>query len=242
MDEQRVTIEQQQTPPAPRWNVTSTVLIGTAIALMIYAVLAGLWLQPDYFRLGPEGLFGQRGSGMVTAFWLWLFSLPVAMILGVIGASIAAHARAGRIWALGLGGVVFLMVPIIAGAIIGRSVAPIFGAGGILIELFLLLSLWFWAKERAALTGKRQVAADLRLAGYMLFAFAAWYVCGIGSMPVLALYPEKMIAFDMLPLATNMMYGILAYLVLGWGFIFASQYVAGQAAVRGDGLRDAPAP
>jgi len=230
MNNQQVAIEQQQPAQTIRRKVASTILIGACIVLMLYAVLAGLWLQPDYTRLGLEGVFNQRGTAGVVAFWLWLSSIPLAMILGVVGAAIAAHAKAGRIWTLGSAGVVFLMIPVILGAILGRSVPPIFGAGGILIELFLLLSLWFWARERATLTGKQQLAADLRIAGLMFFAFASWFICGIGAMPVFALYPERMIEFNMRPLAINMMYGILSYFVLGWGLTFASQYVAAKNA------------
>jgi hypothetical protein len=198
---------------------------------MVYAVVAGLWLQPTYKLLGPEGLLNAQGAVRAAAFWLWLFSLPTAMVLGVAGAAVAAHARARRVLALACGGVVLLLVGIIGGAVLGRSVPPIFGGGGILIELFLLASLWFWARERAALWGRLGLAADLRAASYIMFAFASWFICGIGAMPVLALYPEKMMQFEMLPLAVDMMYGILFYLVVGWSLIAASQYLAAESRV-----------
>ena len=136
------------------------------------------------------------------------------------------NAKAGRIWVLGSPGVVFLIIPVIVGSILGKSIASIFSVGGILIEVFLVLFLWFYAKERATLTGSRQLAANLHIAGNMVLAFATWFICGIGSMPVYVLYSDRMAASGMLPLATSMMYGIISFLVIGWGLTFASHFVA----------------
>ena len=144
-------------------------------------------------------------------------------------ATTLGRVKTGRIWLLGIAGVLVLLVPVIAGGLIGDVVGPIFGAGGILIEVFLVLLLWFWAKERATLTGKLRLAADLRIAGYASFSFVAWFLCGIGAQPIFALYPDKMIQFDTRGLAISMMYSMLAYLVIGWGLSFGSQYVAARA-------------
>ena len=229
MDQGDLAIRQQPVAHGARWRVGSSILLGGCCLLLVYAVVAGLWMQPTYKQLGPEGLFGEQGTLGQAAFWVWLFSLPTAVVLGIAGASMAAHARARRAWGLACAGVIVLLIPIFGGAILGRSVPPIFGAGGVLIEVFLLASIWYWAKERATLTGRLGLAADLRVASTMFFAFASWFICGIGAMPVLALYPEKMIQFEMGPLAVDMMYGILFYLVLGWALIAASQYLAAES-------------
>ena len=229
MSIQQVAFKQQPATHTSRVKAIGEILIGLCILLMFYAVLGGLWIQADYVRLGPIEFFNQKGPAGLSAFYLWLSSLPLAMIFGVVGSAMVGNAKAGRVWALGSAGVVFLIIPVVVGSILGKSIAPIFGAGGILIEVFLVLSLWFYAKERATLTGSRQLAADLHIAGNMFFAFATWFICGIGSMPVYALYPDRMAEFGMLPLATSMMYGIMSFLVIGWGLTFASHFVAARS-------------
>lgn len=218
--------QQKSTSKGQGHKVTGIILLAACVAMLLYTVLAGAWIKPDLGRLGMDGFIAEKGAIGGLTLYLWLFSLPLAMILGVLGVMINVRAPAGRIWACGAAGVLVLIVPLAVGGFIGESVPAIFGTGGVLIEVFLLLLLWFWAKERATLKGRQALAADLRLAGYMFFAFVAWDLCGIGSQPVYALHPEKMIEFGMRPLALQMMYGMLTYFVIGWGLTFASHFVA----------------
>lgn len=60
-----------------------------------------------------------------------------------------------------------------------------FGIGGTLILLFFIGILWFWAKERMALKEASTAAADLKLVGYVFMLIAAWFICGIASIPFL---------------------------------------------------------
>jgi len=211
-------------------KAANVILVTICIALLCYTVLGGAWMKPELGRLGMNGFLAEKGAAGGVALYLWLFSLPLAMIAGAIGVALGVRVPAGRVWAFGVVSLLVLIFPLGVAAAIGKSVGAIFGTGGILIEVFLLLLLWFWARERVTLKGRQALAADLRLAGYVFFAFAAWDLCGLGAQPIYALSPEKMIQFGMRPLALQMMYGILAYLVVGWGLTCASHFVAARAA------------
>jgi len=200
-------------------------LIG-CLLFMVYAVAAGYWLEPIYYKWGLNKFFNNATAAENLGFTVWAQALPIAMILGVVGAAVKGRVEKGRIWAFAIGGILLVIIPLGAGGMIGEVISPIFGAGGILIELFLLLTLWFWAKRRATLKGTLRTAADLRMAGYMALAFATWYTCGTFAQPIYGLRPEKMLEFETLPMAISMAYAMSAFFVVGWALIFASQYVA----------------
>jgi hypothetical protein len=211
-------------------KIAGIILVAACIAFLVYTVAAGAWLKPDLGRLGMSDFLEAKGATGGLVLYLWLFSLPLGMILGVLGVAIGVRAPAGRIWAFGAVCIVVLMAPITVASIVGESVPAFFGTGGILIEVFLVLMLWYWGRARARLEGRQAWAADLRLAGYAFFAFATWNLCGIGAQPIFMLQPEKMIEFNSLPLALQMIYAMMTYLVVGWGLTFASHFMAARAA------------
>jgi len=79
--------------------------------------------------------------------------------------------------------------------------------------------LWLWARERMALKDVPTTAADLKLVGYVFMLIAAWFICGIASMPFLkALEGET----PSTPLH------VMIFLVLGWLFLFLGHYKSRQ--------------
>jgi hypothetical protein len=228
MNTQQVVNQQGQSGGGRR--VASIALVVACIAFLVYTVAGGAWLKLDLGRLGADAFLEAKGAIGGLGLYLWLFSLPLGMILGVLGVAIGVRAPAGRIWGFGIVSLLVLMVPITVASILGKSVPAFFGTGGILIEVFLVLLLWYWSRTRTSLEGKQAWAADLRLAGYAFFAFATWNLCGIGAQPIFLLQPEKLVEFNTQPLALQMMYAMMTYLVVGWGLTFASHFVAAQAA------------
>jgi len=136
----------------------------------------------------------------------------------------------GRIAAFVVAGLIVLIVPEPElGVYPLKSLPSLFAVGGILIELFLLLTIWFWAKERAQRDGRAILAADLRMGGYVFLAFGTWFMCGMGAVGSFGLYPEKMLEFGTQEIAVDLMYRIMTCMVLGWGLTFAGQRLAAKA-------------
>ena len=54
--------------------------------------------------------------------------------------------------------------------------------------------------------------------GYLCFALAAWNLCGVGVIPGMALYPEKMLALEPRFFAVAQMKAVMAFFLLGWIF------------------------
>lgn len=98
-------------------------------------------------------------------------------------------------------------------------IRPLFGIGGTLILLFFFGILWLGAKERMALKGASTTAADLKLVGYVFMLIAAWFICGIASIPFLK-------ALENEPPATPL--HVMIFLVLGWLFLFLGYYKSRQ--------------
>jgi hypothetical protein len=91
---------------------------------------------------------------------------------------------------------------------------PLFGIGGTLILLFFIGIVWLWAKERMALQGSATTAADLKLVGYVFLLMAAWFVCGIASLPFLKSFEGDF------PSPAH----VIVLFVLGWLFLFLGHY------------------
>ena len=86
--------------------------------------------------------------------------------------------------------------------------------------LLVLAILWFWAKKHAILKGPARTAADFQLVSYVFFLIAIWFLCGALSAP----FEEAL--KDLLPSSPV---AIMAFLVLGWLFLFLSHYKSAQA-------------
>ncbi len=124
-----------------------------------------------------------------------------------------------------------MLLPMSIGNALGKVVSPIFGIGGILIEIFLVLTLWYWAKQRVRTSGRKRLALDLRMAGYGMFATAAWFVCGMLAMPGFGLDPATQLEIGDTTFNMGVAYGLIGYLALGWALSFAGQYISAQEEV-----------
>jgi hypothetical protein len=86
----------------------------------------------------------------------------------------------------------------------------------------MILSGMLWAKERRNATDSANTAADFRIIGYFFFAMATYNLCPLMGVKAFALYPERMIAYDVQAEAATYSSHILSELVLGWLFLFLS--------------------
>lgn len=129
-----------------------------------------------------------------------------------------AGARGSKVWMIGLGLVLTLIITFIVNATLGHF-PWLFGIGGSLILLSFLGIVWLWAKERKTLQGSSTTAANLKLVGYIFMLMAAWFTCG-----VVGLRFENALA-DQNP--TGPMF-IMIPLLLGWLFLFLGHYKSRQ--------------
>jgi hypothetical protein len=103
------------------------------------------------------------------------FSVPIGSIVAGIGVLLYSGAKGAKVWMIGLGLLIVLMVALAAMGLNFYS-APVFGIGGSLILLSFIGILWLLAKERMALEGSSTTAVDLQLVGYVFMIMAAWYI------------------------------------------------------------------
>jgi hypothetical protein len=222
MGAQHIQTQSHDAPRAIPWRQIITIALIVICAGFFVLGVSPVWLFGDeYFERGPE-------AAAFRGVLLWAFSVPLGVLIGLLGASIGARVSA---WRIVLGLLAGLAVPVATFVFMtDESVPLIFGAGGVIIELALLAVIWFWYRERSALSGNMRLAADLQIGGYMFFAFAAWFICGMGAVPAFGLYPEKMIEFGTQPFAVRLMYTISFSFVLGWVLTAASQFVRSREA------------
>lgn len=197
-------------------------LFGLAVAFVVYGIFAPRWLEPVYERLGTD-IFTEGSAAEAIGFQVWLFAAPLAVILAIVGGVLRARSNRARAWLFGLGGLALVIVPVIISGIIGRTYGWLFGTGGTLIAVFALATIWYWSAGRPDLAPRRRLASDLRMAGYMGFAFAAWFTCGVFALPVYALDVDRMVAMDVGGLMLGMAYAMMAFFIAGWAFTFAAQ-------------------
>jgi hypothetical protein len=216
MSAQHVRPTLQEAGSGVQWrNIVFYVSMLACVALFVLSITPAWTFGDAYFERGPEAV----PQGIL----LWSFSVPSGVLIGLLGASIAARISASRI-AVGLiSGLIvaigsFMVFP-------GESIPVLFAAGGVITEVALFALIWFWQQERARITGIARLASDLQMGGYMFFAFAAWFLCGLAAMPSFGLFPEKMIEFATREFAVRLTYTIALCLACGWVLTAISQFL-----------------
>jgi len=195
------------------------ILFLVGVTIMVGDVVYGKLIQGEVSRLGMSGLEVEQGKPGLLKLLLFAFSFPLGMGLSLLGAALfggTAASRAGRLGGIAL---FLILVPMFLPEVFGKQhSAGYFGLGGIAILLLVSIAVWFWGNYRLRLNEAQRTAADWQGLGYLSFALAAWNLCGFGSMPSFALYPEKMIALNAIPFAVGQLKAIMALFVLGWLF------------------------
>lgn len=154
----------------------------------------------------------------VTGPWylIWaIFGVPVGALVAFIGMLLHSGAKGSTVLKYGIGSFLALAFSMSIGLI--GHIPPVFGLGGTLILLCFFGILWFWTKERMALKETSDAGANLKLAGYVFFLMAAWFTCGIASLPFLKAFEGE---------APTTPLHIMVLFVVGWVFLFLGFYKA----------------
>jgi len=196
--------------------------IGT-VYMIGMGVVASWWVKSAYRYLSLEQVSETIWAVDSPLFGMWATAIPIGAILAGVGMLLYVRAKGSRIWLFGIGVFVVLLIDILSKWQILPTplhFPPLFGVLGGLFLAFFLGILWFWAKKHAVLDGPARTAAYFQLTSYVFFLFAMWYLCGALAWP----FQE---ALKGLPPSSPV--AIMAYLGLGWLFLFLSHYKSAQA-------------
>lgn len=200
-------------------KIIGAIILITGIILMIISVVTGKLLVPVIKEIGLIQYLSENGPKATYIFTLFSAGFPIGSGISIVGAAILSDANRKRIWwyawLLILAALIISLIPRIFG---GDHSPGYFGIGGILIILLFLSFSWFWSRNRHKLDTKSQIAADLKMAGYFFFLLAGWELCGLGGIPFLVLYPEKLLEFNTLPFAVAQTKLIMALFIIAWIF------------------------
>lgn len=200
-------------------NTKARILFILGIVLMISVVVLGQNIQDEVEMLGMKGYMeaGPEINKLIMLFFAFGFPLGIGLV-------IAASIEAGRgskttvrwFLAAAIAGVILTLA---IHRIIGTAHSPAyFGIGGIAIMVLIIAFAWYWSVYRSGLDNKFHKASDFQAIGYLCFALAAWNLCGVGSIPGMAMYPEKMLTLEPRFFAVAQMKAVMAFFVLGWLF------------------------
>ena len=181
---------------------------------MIVMSWLGSWLiTPALRNLSLDQYSATIWSWDRPLFWFWAFSIPLGSILVGVGILLYVRAKSSLIWLFGIG--VLLILGIAERLIPSTHFPPLFGIGGGLILVSFMAILWFWAKKYKVLEGPARIAAYFQLIGYAFLFIAMWFLCGTLGAPFLKVLADE---------PPSSPASIMVYLVLGWLFLFLSQY------------------
>jgi hypothetical protein len=198
---------------------TGLLIFGIGI-VFILAVgwLYSWWMVPAIREYGFQSI---PVPGIVS--FIWGLSTPVGALIALTGVGIYARVPFLRLLILAPG--IFLVVFLIAILSPSTLLPALFGIDGGLISLLFVGILWQWGKKRPSLSAASQTASDLRMAGYVFFLAASWYLCGLLGAPAFTLRPSLLQRYETLPDAIQQGSLISILLVLGWALIFLSYLV-----------------
>ena len=187
--------------------------------------LAMWWVAPVWRNTPAEQFDGTAWAFGGPIFTTIALSVPVGVLLIVIGATVYAGAPRARVAAFAAGATLvaisMLLVPTL-------GYYPVFfGVSGGLILLLFLAVVWYWARNRRSLDESARLSSDLHMASYVFFFVAASMLCSTLGNPYSGLYfPDRVLRDDALPWHYSMGVKIVSYFVLGFLFNFLSQYVS----------------
>lgn len=189
------------------------------IALMLCTVILGQLIQDEVKLLGMQGYMdaGPQINRLLMLFFAFGFPLGIGLVL--VAAIVSGRGSKQAVWLFYFAAVSGVAVTLLIHGVVGTAYSPLyFGVGGVFIMLLIIAFAWYWAAYRDSLDATRHIASDLQALGYLCFALAAWNLCGVGAIPGMALYPEKMLVLEPRNFAVAQMKAVMAFFVLGWLF------------------------
>jgi hypothetical protein len=188
------------------------------VVFMAAMIFLGYSIDDELRTYGIKAL-QERNDPVMGLVFLFAFGFPLGVVTVVAGALFMGQARAARVVAMTLSGVLLVSLAALTPAVFGRELSKAyFGTGGMIIAVCMVVSFWYWTRYRSALPQAARSVADIKALGYMCFGLAAWNTCGFATMPSFGLYPDLMLAQGVRPFAIGQAKAIMAYFVLGWVF------------------------
>jgi hypothetical protein len=201
------------------------ILIGIGVVFLLNAIIGRYFVLPGYLSSLEAGRGTVEAAGQAVPLWkivryvLWAYSFKLGMFFVGVGILLRASVPSGSFWVMVVGGILYLLLAYVP---VPGPYSLLFGIGGILITLLLVLVFMCWAREYGRLAETEKAGARYRLIGYFFFAMATYNLCPLMGVKAFSLYPEKMIRFGLQAEAASFASRIMIELVLGWFFIFLS--------------------
>jgi hypothetical protein len=203
--------------------------LGTAFmvfgfAFLIWAIMGRYIVLPGFME-SLESRAAQSGSipegveaWKIARYLIWAFSFKLGIFFITIGALLQTNMGWKKIALHAIGGLLYISLAY--APIPGPSL--LFGIGGILMTIFIVMIILRLSKVRDQNTANSTSEIDLRLIGYFFLAMATYTLCGLLGVRGSALHPEKMIEYGLQADATSFAAHALMELVLGWFFVLLS--------------------
>jgi len=198
-----------------------------AILLFIASWLVSWWTSPVWSSAPPEEFEGTLWAVFGPIFMAMSLTVPVAIVLIVIGTLIMSESDKAVQWSFIIGTVVIVLSFLFPATL--QFYPVLYGISGGLILIFFFTTFWYWSKNQKILKGKEKIAAIYQLISYIFFLLIAINMCALLGNPISGLYfPEKVIELESLPYYYAMGLKAAIYFVLGWFFTFLAQYKRSQ--------------
>ncbi|MBL8080012.1 MAG: hypothetical protein JNM55_18735 [Anaerolineales bacterium] len=194
------------------------------IAFLIWAIIGRYVVLPGFMESLESGVSrsGTIPEGVATwkiaRYLIWAFSFKLGILFVTIGALLQTNMKRLKLALYIIGGLLYISLayaPI-------PGPALLFGIGGVLMMIFILITILRLSKARDQNIKSSASDIDLRLAGYFFFAMATYTLCGLLGVRGSALNPEKMIEYGLQADAASFAAHALIELVLGWLFLLLS--------------------
>ncbi|MFC2138611.1 hypothetical protein ACFLTE_10580, partial [Bacteroidota bacterium] len=200
-------------------KIIGAIVLVFGILMLSSSIFVKLYIAPVIEKVGIIEFIKNSGLRENILFTVFKAGFPLGAGITIIGAAILSDANRKRIWWYAwLIILVALIISIIPKVFGDEYFQGYYGISGIIITSLFLLFSWFWSRNRHKLDDKSQIAADLKMAGYLFFLLASWQFCSLWGMPIFLSYPEKTIQFHTLPLAIGQTKLIMAFFIIGWAF------------------------
>jgi hypothetical protein len=199
--------------------------IGIGLVFLLNAILGRYLVLPGYLSSLESGRGTVEAAGQTVPLWkiiryvLWAYSFKIGVFLVGIGILLRASIPSRSFWAIVIGGILYLSLAYVP---VPGPYSILFGIGGSVITLLLVLIFLHWAREYGRLPERAKGAARCRLVGYFFLSMATYNLCPLMGVKAFGLDPEKMIRFGLQAEAVSFASRIMIELVLGWFFVFLS--------------------
>lgn len=210
-----------------KWGFACIVL---GIVFVLYAIFGRYIVLPGYMESLEAGTSAGGSipenvdAWKVARYLIWAYSFKLGIYFVVLGALLQNAVKKGAFAAYAIGGLVY----------IGFAYMPIsgpsllYGIGGGMMTIAIILILVHLAKIRNAGAKAMARGVDFRLCGYFFFAMATYNLCPLLGVKCFALSPEQMIQYGLQTQAESFAAHILIELVIGWCFLLASYLLKGK--------------